>query len=223
MTTDEPWSTRVQRILAPRGLAMPEYYLLATAGYRVNLERRQFIGHAAGEFQGDGWPVFTADRMESALDRLLEARLMLILTEADLHTERTRRAASEIPELDDGIYHQAGHLDFTEAGYLLFRDVSRAILGDSKFARVDSGFNLDLARGRFDVYAVTRTDCQALMDQIQADGDSFTGAESTTFVGTDGPTEIGPWRPIRFLRCPAGYHGVLRFVTPSRPVGPAGR
>ena len=95
MTTNKAWPMRVERILAPHGLAMPEYYLLATAGYRVNLERRQFIGHAAGEFQGDGWPVFTADRMESALDRLLEARLMLILTEADLQTERARRAASE--------------------------------------------------------------------------------------------------------------------------------
>lgn len=215
-TTDEAWPTRVARILAPHGLAMPEYYLMATAGYRVTLERRRFIEHAAREFQGDGWPEFSADRMESALDRLLEARLMLILSETDLQTERERRAASELPELDDGIYYQAGHLDFTEAGYLLHRNVSREIKGDSTFATDDSGFNLDLPRGRFDVYAVTRMDCQTLMDQIQADGNSFTGAEGTNFVGRDGPTEIGPWRPIRYFRCPTGYHGVLRFVSGGR-------
>jgi hypothetical protein len=51
------------------------------------------------------------------------------------------------------------------------------------------------------------------MDQIQADGDSHTGAESTTFVAKEGPTRIGEWKPNRFSRCAVGYHGVLRYVS----------
>lgn len=213
MPMNEAWPTRVERILALHGLSVPEYYLLCTAGYRVTLERPKFIEHAAREFQGAGWPEVTPEQMATALDRLLDTRLMVILTEPDLNTEKERRAASDIPELDDGVYYKPGDVDFTEAGYLRYRELGRELKGDNAFPRDDGGFNLDSAAGRFDVYAAAGADCRGLMDEIQAAGDSFTGVEGTRFVGKDGPSKIGPWRPIRFFRCPAGFHGVLRFVT----------
>jgi hypothetical protein len=190
---------------------MAEYYLLCTAGYRVTLDREKFVEQAACEFHGGGWPELARQELDSALDRLLYARLMGITTEADVEAEKVRRAASDIPELDDGIYYQPGHVDFTEAGHQLYRDVIAEIRGDRSFARGDSGFNLDPAAGRVDVYAVAEADCQSLMDEIEAGGDAFIGIEGTSFVGKEGPTRIGPWRPIRFVRCPAGYHGVVRF------------
>jgi hypothetical protein len=211
MTADEEWHNRIERIVTQHGLTMAEYYLMGTAGYRVSVNRQKFIPHASWEFEGDGWPAFSDVEMESALGRLVDKGLMVILTEADVRIESERRAASEIPELDDGIYYQAGHVDFTEAGYLHYRDVRRAIKGTGEFPRDDGGFNLDLELGRFDVYAVTQADCQILMDQIRTDGDSFTGVEGTTFVSSEGPTAIGPWRPVRFFTCPGGYHGVLHF------------
>jgi hypothetical protein len=208
---EEDWVARVERMVGQHGLTMAEYYLLGTAGYRVTVDRHKFIPHASWEFEGDPWPSFSDAEMHSALDRLVHRGLMVILTEADVQLEKQRRASSEIPELDDGIYYQAGHVDFTEAGYLHYRAVSLEIRGAGQFPRDDGGFNLDLDRGRFDVFAVTLTDCQILMDQIRADGDSFTGVEGTTFVSSEGPTAIGPWRPVRFFTCSDGYHGVIRF------------
>jgi hypothetical protein len=192
---------------------MPEHYLMCTAGYRVTLDRWKFVEHAAREFEGGGWPEVTRDELASALDRLLEAQLMLILTESDVQTENERRVASSLPELDDGIKYRPGHVDFTERGYLLYRDVIRAIHGEEFLLRGDAGFNLDSDAGRFDLYATSAEECQGLMDAIQRNGDSYTGAESTTFVGRDGPSEIGAWRPNRFILHTAGSHGVLRYVS----------
>jgi hypothetical protein len=211
--TTESWPTRVARILPQHGVSMSEYYLLCTAGYRVNVERETFIEWAAGEFQGSTWPVFTRDELASELTRLVEAGVMTLWTDSDVQEETARRAASALPELDDGVHYEPGHVDFTGRGYLLYRRLIQAIHGDDFFQENDAGFNLDPIAERVDVYAVSAERCQRLMDQIQADGDSHTGAESTTFVAREGPTRIGEWKPNRFSRCAAGYHGVLRYVS----------
>jgi hypothetical protein len=192
---------------------MPEYYLLCTAGYRVSAGREMFIEHAAGEFQGAGWPTFARDVLASALIRLVEAGVMTLWTDSDVRQEEARRAASALPELDDGVYYQPGHVDFTGRGYLLYRGLIQAIHGEDFIQESDAGFNLDPVAERLDVYAVSAERCQRLMEQILADGHSHTGAESTTFVAREGPTKIGEWKPNRFSRCPAGHHGVLRYVS----------
>jgi hypothetical protein len=91
--------------------------------------------------------------------------------------------------------------------------VIRAIHGEEFLLREDAGFNLDSDAGRFDLYAARTEECQGLMDEIQRNGDSYTGAESTTFVGRNGPSEIDASRPNRFILHTAGYHGVLRYVS----------
>ena len=186
---------------------------MCTAGYRVPVERERFIKHAAWAFEGEGWPEFAHDEMASALDHLLQAGLMLVLTELEVQTERQRRAASPVPELDDGVYYRPGHVDFTERGYLLYREVTREIHGEDFLLGCDAGSNVDSDAGRIDVYAATADGCQRLMDRIEADGGGYTGADTTRFIGKDGPTRIGAWRPIRFRLCAAGFRGVLRYVS----------
>ena len=162
------------------GSSFPEYYLLCTAGYRVNLERMKFIDHAAWEFQALGWPDAAPEELNSAFDRLVKAGLMTVLTEVELQVERERRAASALPELNDAIDYRPGHVDFTELGYRLYRTLVREIRGDAHME--DAGFNLDSDAKRFDVYAVNAAGCTKLMDTIQGDGDAYTGAEGTRFV-----------------------------------------
>jgi len=207
--TNEPWPVRAERILPLHGASFPEYYLLCTAGYRINIERSRFVKQAAREFQGLGWPEPTLEELDAALDRLVEAGLITVLSEADVQAEKERRAASPLPELDDAIDYKPGHIDFTERGYLLYRRLIQAICGDSHLE--DVGSNLDTEARRFDIYAVNRERCLKLMDTIQGDGDAYTGAEETTFIGREGPTEIGAWRPNRFSIHATGYHGVLRY------------
>lgn len=211
--TQESWPQRAARVLPQQGLSAADYYLMATAGYRINLERTEFVGHAAWEFQGLGWPEVTQEDLGSALDRLLNVGFMSVLTETDLQEERTRRASSGVPELDDAADYRPGHIDFTERGYLLFRDVTKAIQGEAFLTAQDCGFNLDTKVGRFDFYSVRREDCEEYMNRVRVDGDSYTGIEGPTFVGTDPPVEIAAWRPLRFLLCSSGYHGVLHFTT----------
>jgi hypothetical protein len=59
------------------------------------------------------------------------------------------------------------------------------------------------------------------MDEVQADGDPFTGIEATLFVGRERPVEIGEWRPNGFILHTAGHHGVLRYVGGAAQCGVA--
>ena len=62
--------------------------------------------------------------------------------------------------------YRVGHVDLTPKGYVVHREVIRAIHGDDFLARSDAGFNLDPDAGRFDVYAVSMEECRRLMDEI---------------------------------------------------------
>jgi hypothetical protein len=183
---------------------------MCSAGYRVTLPPDAFVAHAFSASEGDprGYASFT--ELAAAVERLEARGLLSRLTEADLHEEGRRKAASEIPELIDTGY-QVGHVDFTARGYAVHRAVIREIHGDAFLARSDAGFNLDLDAGRFDVYAGTAERCRELMDMIEVEGDSYTGIERTRFVGRNGPTAIAQWRPNRFVVREAGFHGVFRF------------
>ncbi len=122
-----------------------------------------------------------------------------------------------VPEVIDSGY-RVGHVDFTPKGYVVHREVIRAIHGDDFLARSDAGFNLDLDAGRFDVYAVNVDDCRRPMDEIQAGGDAYTGAEGTRFVGRDRPAAIAAWRPNRFFVREAGI--TASFALPAMPPNP---
>jgi hypothetical protein len=215
----DPWTIRAESVLARHQSSFPEYYLLCTAGYRINVERPRFIKQAQREFQCGGWPDVTFEELSSALDRLVGAGLMTVLTDDDVRLETERRAASTLPELNDAMDYMPGHVDFTERGWLLYRTLIREIFGDAQLD--DSGFNLDTDSRRIDVYAVTAEGCTKMMDLLEKDGDAFTGIEGTTFVGREGPIRIDAWRPNRFSRHPGGYHGVLSFVVEHAQPGVA--
>jgi hypothetical protein len=212
--------TRTKRVLHAHGLSLPEHYVMCSAGYRVALPPDAFVAHAFSATVGDPRGTASVPELAAALRRLQARELMSCLTEADLHAEAVSRATSATPEVIDTGY-QAGHVDFTRRGYLVYREVIRAIHGDAFLTRSDSGFNLNLDAGQFDVYAVSSEDCRGLMEVIQADGDAYTGMERTRFVDREEPTAIGQWRPNRFIVREAGYHSVLRFFTDPAKSGTA--
>ena len=204
-------SARTFAALEAHGLSLAEHYVMGSASYRVTYPPNAFVEHAFAASRGDRRGEPSLAELTAALDRLLSRGLLTCLTAADVEEEARRRAASTIPEVDD-IGYEAGMVDFTPRGYAVHREVIRAIYGDDFLARNEGGFNLDLAEGRFDVYAASAEQCRSLMDAIEADGDSYTGEEGTRFVGRDGPTVIGQWRPNRFITRDTGYHGVVRFI-----------
>jgi hypothetical protein len=210
---------RAERVLPRHQSSFPEYYLLCTAGYRITVERPMFIDQAQREFLGGGWPHVASDELSSALDRMIGAGLMTVLTDDDVRLETERRASSTIPELDDAMDFRPGHVDFTERGWLLYRTLIREICGAALLE--DSGFNLDADARRFDVYAVNAKGCTRMLDLLEKDGDAYTGIEGTTFVGREGPTQIDAWRPNRFSRHAGGYHGVLSYVVEAAQPGVA--
>jgi hypothetical protein len=207
----EPWPVRAARILPLLGSSFAEYYLLCTAGYRINLDRARFIKQAALKFRGGDWPPVTAEAATSALDRLLELHLMTTLTEDYLRAEHERRAASTLPEVNDLADYRAGNIDFTEKGYDFYLTLIREICGDAHLKNKSAGFNLAQEANRFDIYAVDAGRCVNLMDAIQKDVDAYTGIEGATFLDREGPSEIGAWRPNRFQCLASGYHGIVRY------------
>jgi len=217
---DPDFLARTARVLSAHGLSLPEHYVMCSAGYRVTLPPEAFVSHAFSVSEGDPRGRPARPEFAAALRRLQTRGLMSCLTGAALRADARRRAASRVPEVIDTGY-RVGHVDFTPEGYVVHRDVIRAIHGDDFLARSDAGFNLDLDAGRFDVYAVSVDDCRRLMDEIQAGSDAYTGAGGTRFIGRDGPAPIAGWRPNRFFVREAGYHGVLRFISDAAEPGVA--
>ena len=203
---------RTARVLTANGLSLAEYQVMCSAGYRVTLPPLEFVEHAFQACEGDSRGQPSRTELLAAFEHLQACGFMVCLTEADLREEAERRAISTIPEVFDRGY-DVGHVDFTHRGYALYRQAIQDIHGDDFLLSTDAGFNLDTDAGRFDVYAVNAENCRRLLDEIQADGDSYTGVEATFFVGRDGPNEIGEWRPNRFLLRAAGYHGVLHYIS----------
>ena len=208
---------KTARVLIAHGLSLPEHQLMCSAGYRVTLPPPEFVAHAFGAWEGDPRGQSSRAELLAAFEHLRARGLMACLTEAclteaDLREEAERRAISTIPEVID-LGYDVGHVDFTPRGYALYRQVIQEIHGDDFLLSTDAGFNLATDLGRFDVYAVHAENCRRLMDEIQADGDSYTGVEATIFVRRDGPNEIGEWRPIRFLLRAVGHHGVLHYIS----------
>ena len=185
---------------------------MCTAGYRVTLPPAAFVSHAFQAWEGDPRGSSSLAELRAALERLQAQGLMEALTDAHLREDAERRRASTVPEVVD-VGYRAGHVDFTHRGYALYRQVVGAIHGEAFLLKADVGINLDPAAGRFDVYAPGAERCQALMDEIQRDGDSYTGTDATIFVGKDGPSAIGEWKPNRFFLHTSGYHGILRYVS----------
>ncbi len=216
MTPAPDFKSRIARVLPAYGLSLPEYHLLCTAGYRIPLPPVAFVSHTHAAADGDPCGQPSLATLGAALDDLLSRRMMSCLTELDLREDTERRRSSTVPEVLDLDYY-VGDMDFAPRGYEVYRNVIREIFGDDFLLKKDAGFNLDPDVGRFDVYAASEEKCLALMDTIQGDGDSYTGAELTTFVETAGPTRIGSWRPNRFVAHSVGYHGRLRYVTGSSP------
>jgi hypothetical protein len=209
--TDPDRLAHTARVLSTHGLTLPEHYVMCSAGYRVTLPSEAFVSHALAVTEGDPRGHPARPELAAALRRLQGRGLMSCLTAAALRADARRRAASRVPEVITE--YRVGHVDFTLKGYGVHREVIRAIHGDDFLARSDAGFNLDLDAGRFDVYTVSMDECRRLMDEIQAGGDNYTGAEGTRFVGRDGPAAIAAWRPNRFFVREAGYHGGLRFIS----------
>lgn len=209
---DPDFGRRTARVLAAHGLSLPEYQVMTTAGYRVTLAPAEFVSHASQAWEGDPRGSSSLLELNAALQRLQARRLMECLTAAHLRAVAERRRISTVPEVVDSGF-RAGHVDFTHRGYALYRQVVRAIHGDAFLLRADAGFNLDPVVRRFDVYAPSVEMCAIVMDEIQGDGDSYTGTDATTFVERYGPTEIGAWKPNRFFLCTTGYHGMLRYVS----------
>lgn len=203
-------SQRTFAALQAHGLSLAEHYVMCSASYRVTYPPDAFVEHAFAASRGDRRGEPSLAELTAALEGLRSRGLLTCLTAADIEEEAARRAASTIPEVDD-IGYESGMVDFTPRGYAVHQEVIRAIYGDD-FARNEGGFNVDLAEGRFDVYAASAEPCRSLMDAIEADGDAHTGEEGTRVVERDGPNAIAQWRPNRFITRDTGYHGVVRFI-----------
>jgi hypothetical protein len=75
--------------------------------------------------------------------------------------------------------------------------------------RGHSGWNWDEGRRAFDIYATGEACCRSLLGQIEQDVEGYAG-EPARVAGVELPRPIGPWKPVRFLTVPAGFHAVLK-------------
>ena len=200
-------------LLAQHGLTVAAYHLMCTAGYRIPLPRSAFIGYTRRLFEID---VDEASLID-ALGDLYARGLMTTLSDADIAAESSRVQQSAVPELLDPGY-AAGHVDFTQDGYRVHRDVLCSLFGPEHVAGSDSGFRFDELSVSFLVLAPSRERCEHRIQQIQEAPEQFMGRSDLALSEIEGPHPIGRWRPNRFIELEDGFRAIVRCRT--RTAGP---
>jgi hypothetical protein len=204
---------KTERVLRKYGLDLCEHFLLDTARLESPAPRRVFASFTKNLSDGDPRGQFTLQQYEDGLERLFVKGLLCIVTPAEIEAESACNRQAGIPAVRRRNYYESDNVDFTQTGFDLNRNVSREIWGDDLRERAWSGWNVDLADRRVDVYGVTAEACQEVIDRhLQA----FEKRERRYTIAQR-PSPIGAWSPKRFIVLPSGFHGVLTYTVEPGP------
>ena len=198
------------RILAERGLDLCEHFLLSTAADFLPFAPERFIAYTKGGSEGDPRGTYSLEDFAAGLGRWLARGWLFVLPPEDVDGELERRRQSTLPEVGNPSF-EAGNVTLSPVGLAVHRAIIRALFGDDFLAESDTGFNLDAAAHRFDVYAPDASLRAEQMDRIEREGGPYTGTPSPRFIERVGPIAIGPWKPHQLVLLPAGFHGILRY------------
>jgi hypothetical protein len=153
----------------------------------------------------------------AAVNRLIERRLVTILTAQAIEAERARVAASDVPECRQRVRKHPGWVEFTAEGYALHRAMCLALFGAPQD---EIGSTINPERTRFDIYATTPDACIERMNRLAMNPNTWGGHKGYVVIERVDPAKIGPWRANQFTLHPRGFHGVLRLGPPPETPPP---
>jgi hypothetical protein len=160
------------------------------------------------EIMGTPYGPFPLEDYLRAIESCVAKGWLTVLTPEDFEREERRRLLSQIPEVLDKCY-RPGDVAFTEAGFLLERQLSREIMGPEFEERQTEGWNWDADRQRLDVYAEDEEACRLRLEEIAGNVEQYTGRAGRV-TNVEGPRPIGPWKPDRFTTVASGFHAVMK-------------
>jgi hypothetical protein len=211
MSESSDLSERTERVLRKYGLDLCENFLLDTARLESPAPRAMFAQFSKNLCDGDPRGRFTLEQYEEGLGRLLQRRLLAVVSPSTIEMDSVRNRQAGIPELRRKTY-RGEDVDFSQEGFDLNENVLREIHGAGILKRTWAGFNIDSVAQRIDVYAMTSDDCWRSMDRFLDPHRPMFGKSDHRYVVAQRPSPIGAWSPKRFITIPSGFHGVLTYT-----------
>ncbi len=128
---DEELRRRTDVALRTHGVSLCEFFVLCSAGYRVNEIPKRFVDHAIWASRGDPRGRFSNDEFQAAYERCLGRGLLKILAPEDFDASGTRTQPSPHAADDSEVSgaYRPGHVDFTEPGYVVHAAIVQLIHG----------------------------------------------------------------------------------------------
>lgn len=218
-------------VLKAHNVSSPEYFVLGQLSYRLPFTKEMIaseMSYEAGvqltDELGKPYPN-TPEECERIVDQCIEKGWTRILTAEDVAKEEASMEGEIRPEIEF-FCGEEGCLDFTESGYLLYRQICTEIFGEDHFQRQDRciiGYGEyrahyqpeDHCTMRLQVFGVTRADCYELIDQFLSSRENHEGTSESypelKSVQISPVREIGPWKPNPYVTLPKGYHAEIEY------------
>jgi hypothetical protein len=212
MSDTSDLAERTARALGKYGLDLCEMYLLDNARLESPVPTRLFASFTKEGTDGDPRGGFTLAEYEEGLARLIQKGLLAVVTPAEIEAEAARDKLAGIPAVRVRNYFQEDNVDFTQRGYDLNIDVIREIWGETHLRKGWSGWHVDSAAQRIDLYGSTADECQRIIDHFCDPVRPRFGKTNHRYVLAQPPSPIGAWSPKRFVTLASGFHGVLTYT-----------
>jgi hypothetical protein len=198
-----------RQALYTHGVSLCEYFLMCTVGYRILLPPAGLIKMSASLSEGDPRGEFTPVHYMAALNACIQKNWLQLVTDDLFQDELNRRLSSGMPEILESSF-VPGVIDFTQAGYFLYRQIIIDIFGNAHVDYKDSGWTIDEYHQRVDVYAPTLKLCIKRMQEFKEAPSDYIGHQVGSIIAHD-PEPIDDWKPNRFITLPHGFHAVMYY------------
>lgn len=188
---------------------LAEHFIMCTVGYRVRLPKQSLARMTKNFVEGDSRGNFSQNEYEEAIDQCISKKWLHTFTPESYEAEVERQRTSQVPELFDTAFH-VSDVDFTAAGYLLFRQTILDIFGQEHINDADSGWNRDDRQRRFQVLTPTLQLCLRIIEGLIEDPSSYAG-EDVAIVAVSEPERIKLWKPNPFIELHEGFSSEVRY------------
>jgi hypothetical protein len=122
---------RTEVALREQGISLCEYFILCSAGYRVNDTPKRYIEHAIWASRGDHRGRFSDAEFFAAYERCIARGLLKVLEPSDFDATGARKLPSPraARDKDSGGVYGPGHVDFTERGSAIHAAITHSVFG----------------------------------------------------------------------------------------------
>jgi hypothetical protein len=187
------------RILKKHGLSVCEYSVLDILRLRIPASPLGIAKYAKDydkNAYGNPFGAHSLKQYREAVESCFEKGLLMVLT-----TDEFKDAVFSAPT------HKSGNVEFTEKGYRLYKRLLAQMGGQEFQDETKSSWNWNETKNCFEVYAISKKDCLALLKDISTHVERYLGrpGKRTKIRGPE-----GPFKAYHFESSPKWFRGLVK-------------